>query len=229
METHLGARRIVTAAYRRINRRSTLGLPWKRQGGFVTFEWSGFVDAPSIPTLFARHHYETSLIRRLLRSRDVRHSLEIGCGFGRLSPTFASLSGRHTAIDINTAALAAASAAYPDLDFRQSSGGKLDFDDDTFDLVITWTVLQHVPPEHVDGLLRDIMRVLVPEGRVLLCEETRDPGGETRHCWHREPAFYEERFASLRLTHSSYIDEIDRIPGMNSPGRVMLFESDRDQ
>jgi SAM-dependent methyltransferase len=219
------ARRIATGVYRRINRNSTVGLPWKRHGDFVTFEWDGFVEAPSIPALFARHHYETSLIRRLLANKNVQRSLEFGCGYGRLSPTFASLSARHTAIDINPEALAAARAAYPDLDFQESSGGELPFADDTFDLVITWTVLQHVRPERIDGVLMEIMRVLAPEGRLLLCEETRDPGGKTRHSWHREPSFYEERFAPLHLAYSSYIDEIDRVPRLVSPGRVMLFEA----
>jgi SAM-dependent methyltransferase len=217
-------RRIATGVYRRINRNSTVGLPWKAQGDFVTFEWDGFVDAPSIPALLARHHYEVARIRRLLAGKNVQRSLELGCGYGRLSPTFASLSRHHTGIDINAEALAAARDAYPDLDFRLSSGRELAFPDDTFDLVVTWTVLQHVRPERIDRVLSEITRVLSPEGRLLLCEETRAPGGKTRHSWHREPSFYEERFPSLAVTHSSYIDEIDRIPGMTSPGRVMLFE-----
>jgi SAM-dependent methyltransferase len=222
-------RRIATGIYRRIKRNSTAGLPWRQQGDFVTFEWDGFVDAPSTPALFARHHYETARIRQLLADKDVQRSLEFGCGYGRLSPTFASLSARHIGVDINGEALAAARAAYPHLDFRQSNGGELAFPDDTFDLVVSWTVLQHVRPERIDDALRELLRVLRPEGRLLLCEETRDPGGGTRHCWHREPSFYEARVDSLSLTESSYIDEIDRISGIASPGRVMLFESDRAQ
>src|SRR5438309_10185482 len=101
MQIRHRARRIASGVYRRMNRNSTLGLPWKRQGDFVMFEWDGFVDAPSMPLLFARHHYETSLIRRLLGDKHAQRSLELGCGYGRLSPTFASLSARHTAIDIN--------------------------------------------------------------------------------------------------------------------------------
>ena len=216
--------RIATGVYRRINRNSTVGLPWKEEGDFVTFEWDGFVDAPSPPALFARHHYEIARIRQVLANKNIQRSLEFGCGYGRLSPTFASMSERHTGIDINAEALSAARVAYPDLDFQQSSGSELAFPDDTFDLVATWTVLQHVRPERIDGVLSEIKRVLGPDGQLLLCEETRDPKGETRHSWHREPSFYEERLPSLCLTHSSYIDEVDRMPGMTSPGRVMLFE-----
>lgn len=227
---HLGAgrrgpRRIGLAIWRRLNPSSTRGLTWKRQGDHITFDWAGFVAAPSIPLLFARHHYETQVIRDVLAERPVTRSLEFGCGYGRLTPTFAALSQQHTAIDINDEALAAARAAYPDLDFQLSEGGRLPFDDDSFDLVVSWTVLQHVRPDLIDGVLDDILRVLRPGGRILMCEETRNPGGQTRHSWHRERRFYEERLAPLTLTHASYIDAIDRVPGLVSPGEVMLFDS----
>jgi len=42
--------------------------------------------------------------------------------------------------------------------------------------------------------------------------------------WHRDPGFYEQALGPLNMTCSSYIQEIDRLPGLISPGRVMLFE-----
>jgi hypothetical protein len=76
------AKRIVAGISRRINRNRMAGLPWKRQGEFITFEWDGFVEAPSIPLLFARHHYETTLIRKLLDGKAIGRSLEVGCASG---------------------------------------------------------------------------------------------------------------------------------------------------
>lgn len=174
-------KRIATGVWRRINRKSTAGLNWKRQGEFITFEWDGFVAAPSIPMLFARHSYEIALINRLVGDKDLQHSLEFGCGFGRLTPTFAELSARHTAIDINAEALDAARTAYPHLDFIHMTSANLPFNDDTFDLIVTWTVLQHVPPHLIEATLADVIRVLSPTGRVLLCEETRKAGEPSRH------------------------------------------------
>jgi SAM-dependent methyltransferase len=217
-------RRIASGVYRRLNRNSSWGLPWDHRGDFVTFRWHGFVEAPSIPLLFARHHYETAVIEQLLADKDVQRSLEFGCGFGRLTPTFARLSADHVAVDIDPKAVAAARTAYPKLSFQVFDGRSLPFSENTFNLVVTWTVLQHVPPEVIDDVLADILRVLRSDGRLLLCEETRSAGNPTRHSWHREPSFYEERFAPRRLTHSGYIEEIDRIPGLVSPGQVMLFE-----
>lgn len=199
------------------------GLPWKRQGEFITFEWDGFVAAPSLPLLFARHHYETDLIRALLEGKLIGRSLEVGCGFGRLTPTFARLSSAHVAVDINAEALYAARTAYPHLDFREASVTSLPFPDDYFDMVSTWTVLQHVPPNVVDQAMSELQRVLRPDGSLLLCEGTLMPGSPTQHCWNRSQDFYESR-VHQSLAYSSYMDDIDRIPGLDSPGRVMLFE-----
>lgn len=202
---------------------------WRRQGDFITFEWQGFVSAPSIPGLFARHHYECETIRRVFGDRPIARSLEVGCGFGRLSPTFASLSNDHVGLDINAEALGTARTAYPGIAFAEGTVTSIPYEDDTFDLVATWTVLQHVPPTLIDRALAEILRVLTPEGRVLLCEETRTPGAPTEHSWHREPGFYESRLGPLRMTYSDYIDAIDEIPGLDSPGRVMLFETTSDK
>lgn len=229
VERQLTPKAIAGAVYRRLNPSSTVGLPWRFEGELVTFAWDGFVAAPSIPLLFARHHYEVEIIRRLIGD-PVDRSLEFGCGFGRLTPTFAALSRDHVAVDINGEALSAAHAAYPDLQFLLVDGGALPFEDRTFDLVASWTVVQHIPPNLIDATLAELKRVLKPGGRVLLCEETRLAGRENArvrmHAWHRDRAFYEERFAPLRPTFSSFVAEIDRLPGLDSPGRVMLFESE---
>lgn len=196
-----------------------------RSDGFVTFTVDGFVAAPSPPMLLARHNFETSHIRRQLADMRVNRSLEIGCGFGRLSPVFAEFSADHVAVDINAEALADAKATYPQINFREASVTALPFPDDHFGLVTTWTVLQHIPPEQADGATAEIKRVLAPEGTLLLCEETRYPGAGAEHTWHRELGFYEQAFAPLKLAWDSSIEEIDRLPGMESPGRVMLFRS----
>jgi ubiquinone/menaquinone biosynthesis C-methylase UbiE len=160
----------------------------------------------------------------LLGGIEIGRGLEVGCGFGRLTPTFASLSTEHVAVDINTNALTAARMAYPHLDFREASVTRLPFPDDHFDFVSTWTVIQHVPPHLVEQAIGELKRVLRPAGSLLLCEQTRTPGAPTRHSWHRNREFYESRLRPLRPSYAAYIEEIDRVGGLVSPGEVMLFE-----
>jgi len=215
-------KRAVLRAFRHARPDSTAGLHWKRLGDHITFEWNGFVRAPDIPTLFGRHYHETTLIRDVLGDRSFSRCLELGCGFGRLSPTYAELSESHVGVDINADALRAARGAYPNLTFLHVDGDRLPFPDSSFDLVASWTVLQHVSPTKIDGLLAEIKRVASRHGIVLLCESTRDPGRPSRHCWDRSPDYYEEAFDEWRLAYCSCIDELDSVPGMTAPC-VMLF------
>src|SRR5258708_31109010 len=78
-----------------------------RQGEFVTFRPEGFVEAKDPGSLLCRHYYEVMQLRRCLGfmvGQGVKpgRSLEIGCGFGRLSPYIAEHFDQHTAGDINT-------------------------------------------------------------------------------------------------------------------------------
>ena len=196
--------------------------------GTVTFHERGFVSADSPVALLARHNYEVECIRRILRDRRFHNSLEIGCGFGRLSPIFARASQRHQAVDINTDALAIARQTYPAVSFELGSATALPFRDGQFDFVVTWTVIQHVPPDRIQAACEEIKRVLAPGGLLLTCEETRyatRPVSARAHTWHRAIEDYAKMFSPLALESSGDIVEIDRLPGQESPGTVMVWTS----
>lgn len=218
---------IPVALARRVFPRGRWGLDWIcKPDGTVTFRRGGFVAAPTAQMLLARHNFEVLRIRELLRGTHFGRSLEIGCGFGRLSPTFAEHSESAVAVDINAEALALARGTYSGIDFQEASVSDLPFTDGRFDLVSTWTVLQHIRPDSIGQAALEIGRVLAPSGTLLMCEETRlagQPLPPNPHTWHRRVSDYEELFPSLRLISECSIEEIDQIPGMTSPGRVMLF------
>src|SRR5689334_16032289 len=65
---------------------------WYPLGEFVTFRAGGFVQAPTPSLLLARHNYEVQAIHRALEGIKASRSLEIGCGYGRLSPAIAEHS-----------------------------------------------------------------------------------------------------------------------------------------
>jgi SAM-dependent methyltransferase len=215
--------KIVPALLRRAFPKSKWGPNWKPLGGFWTFREDGFVMAAGPAALLARQHWEVTEIRRRLTGLRAATSLEIGCGYGRLSPTFAEFSAHHVAIDINPDALSKARAYYPAIDFRQASATELSVPDASMDLVVTWTVLQHIPAPAIDEALAEIRRVLKPGGTVLLCEATMYPDGKAEHIWDRRPEFYERGLPALKRVAGDYISELDPVLGPGSPGEVMLF------
>ena len=204
------------------------GYAWfKFQDGTVSFREVGFVAASSPVELLARHNHETATIRRLLGDGPVTQSLEVGCGYGRLTPTFSSNSAKHVAVDVNETALEQARMVYPALDFRRASATGLPFADEMFERVTTWTVLQHIPPANIQDACKELVRVLSTGGHLLICEETRyaaAPVSKHSHTWHRTVDTYRSMLSPLNLVESAEIDEINRIPGMRSPGCVMLWE-----
>jgi SAM-dependent methyltransferase len=138
-----------------------------RQGEFVTFRPEGFVEAKDPGSLLCRHYYEVKQLRRCLalaadHGVNPGRSLEIGCGFGRLSPYIAEHFEQHTAVDINSWAVSQASEYYPAISFSVGSATELPFANSTFDTVITWTVLQHIPNSLVGKALSEINRVANP-------------------------------------------------------------------
>ena len=202
-----------------------------RQGEFVTFRPEGFVEAKDSAHLLCRHYYELTQLRRCLgfiAEEGVKpgRSLEIGCGFGRLSPYIAEHFEQHTAVDINNWAVSEASHFYPKISFSVASATDLPFPDHSFDAVITWTVLQHIPNSLVGKALSEINRVAKPSSLVILCEATLTAGKPEKagqHTHDRFPEFYAEAFSPRRLIVSEFITELDRISSMGSPGRLMVF------
>lgn len=96
--------------------------------------------------------------------------LEIGCGSGIDLCEFASNGARVTGIDITEVAV---SLAKSNLELNgyegqvlKYDGQKLNFDDDSFDLVYSCGVLHHTP--FMEDLLVEAHRVLKPGGRLMM-------------------------------------------------------------
>jgi len=120
-------------------------------------------DLHGIPlqaTRFVRHDH--------IEGQDV---LDIGCGFGwfelfALANRVRSITG----IEIAEPDLATARAHVkaPNVGFLVASAIDLPFDDATFDTVVCWEVLEHIPANTEPQAFREIARVLRPGGRVYL-------------------------------------------------------------
>ena len=198
----------------------------RRIGEFISFKESGFVAADSPADLLFRHYYEQRELRRMLGELNASQSLEIGCGYGRLSPIIAEYSKRHVAVDVNPDAVAIGRKHYPQVEFHVCSATELPFDSDSFDVVITWTVLQHIPPSHIERATSHIVRLARPGATLILLEATRfhdqpeiQAGG---HTFDRAPATYEKLLEPFHLVESKWIEEIHAVHPYG-PGQLMIL------
>ncbi len=92
--------------------------------------------------------------------------LEIGCGMGCMAMNWARQGARVTAIDLNPVAVEQTRRRFElfelSADIREADGGRLPFDEGSFDYVYSWGVLHHSPS--LRDSVAEIFRVLRPGG-----------------------------------------------------------------
>ncbi len=105
--------------------------------------------------------------------------LDIGCGGGR--PVASTLS-RHasvTGVDISSVQIAEARKALPDARLIEGDVGSLEFDDASFDAIVSFYTLFHLPRKEHHPLLARIARWLKPGGHLLVTVANTDHPGYT--------------------------------------------------
>lgn len=120
------------------------------------------------------------------------HAVEIGCGLGRICRALAERFDHVVGVDISAEMLAQAAATVDDrrVEFRRTDGATLPgVDDASVDLVLSFTVFQHIPS-------LDVIRSYVGEaGRVLR------PGGVFVVQWNGTPGV--RRWQAHRLLRAT--------------------------
>lgn len=102
-------------------------------------------------------------------TRDVElggNVLEIGPGYGVTTRWLAPRSGSLTAVEVDGTMAADLTREFGDaVDVRHGDGADLPFDDASFDTVVCFTMLHHVPSAELqDRLFAEVGRVLRPGG-----------------------------------------------------------------
>jgi SAM-dependent methyltransferase len=96
--------------------------------------------------------------------------LEIGCGLGTDGAQFAKAGADYTGIDLTDAAIELARKRFElfglNGKFQVADAEKLNFPDESFDVVYSHGVLHHTPD--INAAVREIHRVLKPGGRAIV-------------------------------------------------------------
>ncbi len=103
---------------------------------------------------------ETGLINSNIKA------LELGCGTGNLASFLQAQGVSITAGDISETAIEHARKLHPNVDFRTHAAEELPYEDNSFEIVMSFDVLEHLP--NVDQHLSEVQRVLKPDGYYLL-------------------------------------------------------------
>jgi ubiquinone/menaquinone biosynthesis C-methylase UbiE len=125
-------------------------------------------------------HFQRRAILHLLRKCALPpgiRTLDVGCGTGRWSELILSRGWKPYGIDMGKQALNYAAEAWPEARFTCGMLPSLCFADESFDLAVSITVLQHIPYAQQRGSVDAIYRALKSGGYLVICEsiDTSDP------------------------------------------------------
>lgn len=123
------------------------------------------------------HHFNLASVNYLVRkigSLSGKYVLDIGCGAGRWSRYMSDRGAKVTGIDISDELLNNNKITMPEIEFVNMSACKMKFENGKFDLVISVTVLQHMPYGIQEEAIKEICRVLKVGGYALIVEGTRE-------------------------------------------------------
>ena len=104
--------------------------------------------------------------------------LDIAAGTGTSSAAIARAGARVTALDFSPGMVAVGRQRHPEIEFVEGDAQQLPFDDASFEAVTISFGLRNVNDPH--RALAEMRRVLVPGGRLVICEFTTPPNGVVR-------------------------------------------------
>ncbi|MFB6216589.1 MAG: class I SAM-dependent methyltransferase, partial [Candidatus Aenigmatarchaeota archaeon] len=97
-----------------------------------------------------------------------------------------------------------AKACNPKVTFERGRAEEMDFEEDKFNLIVSWTVLQHIPDKTLESVAKEMKRVVKPSGNIILAEETR--GDDWGSGWVRSEDEYENLFKPFSISWKKYRD-----------------------
>ena len=152
-----------------------------------------FTGERFIPTEQGRirleHYHRYTVILNLLSGKDV---LDVACGEGYGSSAMADVADSVTGVDISEISVQHAISTYrkSNLSYQQGSASKLDFSDDSFDVVVSFETIEHLFEQ--EEMISEIGRVLRPDGVFIVSSPNR-------------PVFHEE-YGSENEFHVKELD-----------------------
>lgn len=142
---------------------------------------------------------EAEIIEELLSLRGAS-VLELGCGKADKTRLVAQTAAAVLALEVDPIQLAANQASDAPANIRFAHGGaeRIPAPDDSFDVVMMFKSLHHVPTERMDDALAEIRRVLKPGGVAYISEPVyAGDFNEILRLFHDERAVREAAFAAV--------------------------------
>ena len=124
-------------------------------------------------------YFQMLVIKKLFKViGDIKDKnvLEVGCGTGRFTKLMINKGAKVTGIDLQPDTIMVNRKKIPNAEFLYMSATDIDFEKETFDIVISVTVLQHIPYNEQEKAINEIMRVVKQDGYIIIMENIKHIG-----------------------------------------------------
>lgn len=169
----------------------------------------------SVADQYADRHADRSgvaeMVRAFLDSLDGRRVLDVGCGPGWETATFADEGLDVTGIDLSPSFLAGARDRTPAGSFARADMRSLPFQSGAFDGIWACASLLHVPRDDVGGTLSEFHRVLADDGLLVASLKRADSTGVAPSPYEEDERHFEryERDSLRSIVTASGFDVVD--------------------
>src|SRR5574337_5302 len=151
------------------------------------------------PAAMRRTYFEQQALRKFIRrylgNENVKCAVEFGCGYGRMLPVLSEFADHVIGLERDKELAAIASSLQPPYDIRlvKSLGdASHGIKSATADLILTYTVLQHLTDEECRAAIIQMQQIFEPCGVIIICEDT--PGTPSPDYYPRSSEQYYELF-----------------------------------
>ncbi len=157
------------------------------------------------------------LLKAYVLAADKVHGnlLEVGCGEGRGVHWLLPKVERFSAIDKIVTVVESLKKKFPQGDFISGNIPPLPYDDNTFDCIVSFQVIEHIADDNL--FLKEISRVLKPNGTALITTPNR-PMSLSRNPWH-EREYTGDELTSLAKKYFSDVE----MKGIAGNEKVMQY------
>lgn len=133
-----------------------------------SYQYDALVAGPAVQRFWHRRKLE--LVRALALPRAGMRALDVGCGSGVVADLLASQGADVDAVDTNEDAIRFARARFErsNLRFHVTAANEMAFAHGSFERIVCLEVIEHLPAAQAVALLRDLGRLLSPEGVLLV-------------------------------------------------------------
>lgn len=143
---------------------------WDRRAQVDPYYWVAATEEADAASYAESAEHDVAALIEGVQARigpDAR-VLDLGCGIGRLTAPLAQHFAQVVGVDVSAEMIKAAESIHGELDncrFETNSGADLaDFESGAFDLVVSYSVLPHLPPSVVASYFAEVSRVLRDDG-----------------------------------------------------------------